>query len=189
MKQDVPLSIYVFIMVAVIIIAASAEFGMGRLAFCKCGVVSLWSGDINSNQNSQQFADPYTFTHITHGVLLYGFTRLAAGALPLAARGVLALAIESGWEGFENTDFVINRYRASTISLDYYGDSVLNSIGQLRAALIGFWFAARFRVRASVIGIVLLEILLAFWIRDSLLLNIIMLIYPISVVRNWQMGG
>ncbi len=180
---------YILVGVAIIVVAALAEFSLGRLAFCKCNVISLWSGDINSNQNSQEFADPYTFTHITHGVLLYGLAHLVGGGWSLGARAVFAIAIESGWEVFENTDFVINQYRAATISLDYYGDSVFNSVADILAVVVGFWFASRFPVHISFAFIILLEIMLVFWIRDSLLLNIIMLIYPIQAIKTWQLGG
>lgn len=161
---------------------------MGRTPTFKYGPVRPWSGDINSNQNSQQIADPYTFTHVTHGVGFYALLRLIAGSLPVGSRFILAMLIESAWEVFENTDFVINRYREATISLDYYGDSVINSIFDIFAAALGFWLAWRFRVPVSIIVIILLEVMLAFWIRDSLFLNILMLIYPLDVVRRWQMG-
>lgn len=169
--------------------AGFLELKMGRTPIFKYGPVRFWSGDINSNQNSQQLADPYSFTHITHGVLFYALLSVGpAGRLPLGFRAVIATALESAWEVFENTDFVINRYRAATISLDYYGDSVINSIFDIMAALFGFWLASRLSWPATIAVVILLEVILALWIRDSLLLNIIMLIYPLEAIKKWQMG-
>jgi hypothetical protein len=177
----------------ILTLLAAAEVGtllaMGRSATCRCGVVSLWSGDIWSNQNSQQLADAYSFTHVTHGVLFYWLLRGLAGRLPLGLRAILALSIEAVWEVFENTDATIQRYREATISLDYYGDSVLNSFGDLLFCLIGFALAARLPGRVALVGVVLLEIVLALWIRDSLLLNVLMLLYPIQLIKDWQLAG
>jgi len=118
----------------------------------------------------------------------YWLLWLVARKLPLGLRGVLAVALESGWEVFENSDMVIQRYRAATISLGYYGDSVLNSVGDILTAALGFTLAARLPTRVTVIGCILLEILLVLWIRDSLSLNILMLIHPFAAIKNWQLG-
>jgi hypothetical protein len=171
-----------------IIVAAVILLAMGRTLWGTPGQPGLWSGDIWSQLNSQLLADPYTFTHITHGLGLYGLLWFVAGNLPVRVRGVLAVAIESAWEILENTNWVIQRYREATISLDYYGDSVINSVGDISAAALGFVMASWLPTRLSVVGFVLLEIVLMIWIRDGFLLNIIMLIYPIPEVRSWQVG-
>src|SRR5262245_56769717 len=106
---------------------------MGRPLVCRCDVVRLWTSDAWGPENSQQLSDPYTFTHVTHGVLLYALPRLLAPRLSLPVRALLAIALESGWEVFENTDAVIERYRTATLALGYYGDSVLNSAGDIVA--------------------------------------------------------
>ncbi|MGE3707879.1 MAG: DUF2585 family protein, partial [Vicinamibacterales bacterium] len=162
---------------------------MGRPFTYRNGPVRLWSGDISSDQNSQQVADPYTFTHVTHGVLFYGVTRVA---LPFASRPVrmlVSLALEGAWEAYENTDTVIERYRAVTIALGYYGDSVLNSVADMLACLVGFWLTARAPRRVTVAWVIAVELALAFWIRDNLTLNLLMLISPIEAVRQWQAGA
>ncbi len=167
---------------------ALIELHMGRLPFCKCGVIRFWAGNIWSNENSQQFTDPYTFTHILHGVIFYALLRLATGRrLPLGARLLLAVLLESGWEVLENSNFIIDRYRAATISLDYYGDSVFNSMGDICAMMAGFFLAYKLPVRVTVVGAILLDVFLLFWIRDSLALNILMLIHPIAAIKSWQM--
>lgn len=171
----------------IILLAAGLELFMGRTLFYAHGPIRLWSGNVWSDQNSQQLADPYTFTHITHGVLLYFLVWLIARRLPLKARFVIVIALEAAWEVFENTSFVINRYRTATLSLDYYGDSVLNSVGDMLAAGIGFGLAAKLPTYATVMGVIILEIVLALWIRDGLLLNMVMLTYPVPAIKTWQL--
>jgi len=179
---------HALISIGIVVATVALLHAMGRIPFCKCGIVSLWSGDIGSNQNSQQFADPYTFTHVIHGVLIYGLLLLVAGKrMSLGARLVCAVALESGWEVLENTDFIINRYREATISLDYYGDSIFNSIGDILAMAVGFCLASRLPGRVSAIGALALDTALLFLIHDSLLVNIIMLIYPLDAIRQWQL--
>jgi hypothetical protein len=168
--------------------AAAAEFAMGRKLWGISGEPGFWSGNIRSSHNSQFMIDPYTFSHLTHGVLLYGFLWLAAKPLPRRARFVLAMALECAWEVFENTDLVIQRYRAETISLNYYGDSVMNSMCDILAAAAGFILAALLPARAALVAVIALEIALALWIRDSLLLNVVMLVRPIQAVRTWQLA-
>ncbi len=182
-------SSYAFILAVIAILASTAlvELRMGRLPFCKCGVIRPWSGDIWSNQNSQQFADPYTFTHILHGALIYALVWLIAGKrLPAGGRFVLAVFLESAWEVFENTDFIIQRYRDVTVSLNYYGDSVFNSIGDICAMMTGYFLASRLPVRITIAGGLLLDLFLLLWFRDSLALNILMLIYAVEGIRDWQ---
>lgn len=162
---------------------------MGRTLVCTCGKVTLWSGDIWSNENSQQLADAYSFTHLAHGIIFFLLLQLGAPKLSVQARLIIATLIESAWEITENTDMVINRYREVTISLDYYGDSVLNSTGDILAFVIGFLIATRLPWRYAIALLVVMETALAFWIRDGLLLNIIMLLSPIDALRQWQAGG
>jgi hypothetical protein len=176
------------ISVGIVAVTAVLLHAEGRIPFCKCGIVSLWAGDIWSNQNSQQFTDPYTFTHIIHGVLMYGLLWLIAGKrLSVGARLVCAVALESGWELLENSDFIIHRYRETTISLDYYGDSIFNSIGDITAMALGFGLAWRLPARVTAISALVLDTALLFLIHDSLLVNIVMLIYPIEAIRLWQL--
>lgn len=179
----------VVVATAVVALSAGLLLAMGRSLAYRHGPVRLWSGDTRSDQNSQQLADPYTFTHVTHGVLLFGLVGLLGRRLPTRTRVVIALALECAWEVFENTDAVIQRYRAATVSLGYYGDSVVNSVGDILAAAIGCLLAACLPAWGLIAGIVVVEGVLAVWIRDNLALNILMLLRPIEAIRRWQMGG
>jgi hypothetical protein len=177
------------LIVAIFAVAAAVEWQMGRPFTYRHGPVRLWSGNVQSDQNSQQIADPYTFTHFEHGAIFYGLTWLVMGRASLATRAVTAIAIETAWEAYENTDAVIERYRTETISLGYYGDSIVNSLADIAACLIGFLLAWRLPTRVTVVWIVAVEVILAFWIRDNLFLNILMLVRPLDAVRQWQMGA
>jgi hypothetical protein len=179
----------VAIIAALAICAGALELAMGRALTYQHGPVRLWVGDVQSDQNSQQITDPYTFTHVIHGAVFYGLTRAALGPSHLALRAVAAMTAESAWEALENTDMVINRYRAATVSLGYYGDSVLNSVADILACALGFLLAWRLPWRATCVWVVLVEVVLALWIRDNLTLNVIMLLHPIKAIQAWQLGA
>jgi hypothetical protein len=168
--------------------AAAAELMLGRKVWGISGQPGFWSGDINSEHNSQFLADPYSFSHITHGILLYGLLRLTGRSLPVSTRALIVLALEAGWEVLENTDLVINRYRAETISLHYFGDSVVNSMSDVAFCMMGFALAYLLPTRIAVVVAIVLEVALALWIRDGFALNIIMLIRPVGAIRAWQKG-
>ena len=175
--------------IGLVLITAMLELGMGRSLTYRNGPVRLWVGDINSDQNSQQLFDPYSFTHVIHGALFYGLTRAVMGPGSVGTRAAVTIALESAWEAYENTDTVINRYRAATIALGYYGDSVTNSIADILSCLLGFVLTHRLAWRWTIAWVAVTEVALAIAIRDNLTLNILMLIHPIDAIRRWQMGG
>ncbi|MCC7043426.1 MAG: DUF2585 domain-containing protein [Acidobacteria bacterium] len=171
---------------AVVLVAAAVLLGMGRVPICTCGTVKLWHGVVFSSENSQHLSDWYSFTHVVHGFAFYGLLWLVGRRWPMGIRLIAATAIEGAWEILENTNMVIERYREVTISLDYFGDSVINSVSDIVAMVLGFVVAARLPVWASVAMVAGLEIFLLIAIRDNLALNLLMLLAPIDAVREWQ---
>jgi hypothetical protein len=172
---------------ALIVLASGIALDlMGRVWWCEAGDYSPWSWIVNSRHNSQHLVDPYSFTHVLHGILEFWLIGLVFRKLPLAWRFVLAILIESSWEVVENTNYVINRYREATISLDYYGDSIANSMSDIVCCAIGFMIAYKIGRWWSLAVFVVMEVILLLWIRDSLLLNILMLLWPVDGVKSWQ---
>lgn len=170
-------------------ISATLLRAEGRLWWCRCGRAFLWAGDICSSHNSQHLFDPYSFTHLLHGFLYCALLALIVPRLDVMWRLFLAVCMAATWEVIENSEFIINRYRATTISHGYQGDTIANSMGDILCAAIGFTIARRLGFRRSVLCFLAIEAVLLFWIRDSLILNIIMLIHPVSVIKAWQVCG
>jgi hypothetical protein len=176
---------------AIVLLAATALllYLMGRPLICTCGSIDLWVGEPNSSRTSQMLSDWYSPSHIVHGFLFFAGLWLVGRRWPLERRFLVALAIEAAWEIVENTPLIINRYREETAALGYTGDSLLNSMSDIAMMGLGFLLARRLPVWASVVVVLILELVPLLVIRDNLTLNVWMLLAPNDALKAWQSGG
>lgn len=174
---------------AVVVTMVTVLRAMGRIYWCACGSLVPWSFDTWSRHNSQHLIDPYLGSHVLHGLIFYALFRLALGVDRTTLRLLGAMVLEAAWEIAENTPMVIDRYREGTASLDYTGDSIANSVSDLAACVAGYVLASRAPVWVTVTLGIVTELVMLAWIRDNLTLNVIMLVWPIEAIKQWQVAG
>ena len=179
---------YWLIALALVVVTAAILWWMGRPPICTCGEVKLWTGAVQSADNSQHLADWYTPSHIIHGFLFYGIGWLLLRRNPAGDRLLAAISIEASWEVLENSQFIIDRYREATMAFGYNGDSVINSVADICWMLVGFALARRLPVWITIGLAIAFELLTLLVIRDNLTLNVLMLVAPIDAIRIWQSG-
>jgi hypothetical protein len=175
-------------LIAVVGFTAAVLALFGRNLWCPVGDLVPWSWATASAHGSQHLLDPYSFTHFEHGVVFFALLSVVARRTPVRTRFLAAVTIAGAWEVLENSSFIIDRYRAQTIDAGYYGDSILNSLADMGWCALGFCVTAKVRWWASLGIMIAFEIGLALTIRDGLLLNVLMLIYPFDSIRAWQGG-
>ena len=181
-----------FVIVSMLVVfgvVAAIELYTGRSPLGPDGHFGWWDNNIWGNETSQRVADVYSFSHIIHGMLFYGFLWLVARRMPVKYRFLIALLVEGGWELLENSPIIIDRYRAATIALGYAGDSVLNSVCDVGMMAIGFLIARWSRIWVVICLIIVFELGCLFWVRDNLTLNVLMLVYPSQSIKAWQSEG
>jgi hypothetical protein len=174
---------------ALLVVAVVYLRWQGRVWWCACGHWNPVSLNVNSMHNSQHLIDPYSLSHVLHGILFYGILWLARRRISPGWRFAIAAAVEIAWEMMENSPIIINRYRTATMALGYSGDSIINSLGDVASFLCGYLLAKRAGLRWSVAIFLTVELLMLWWIRDNLALNVLMLLWPIDAIRKWQSGG
>jgi hypothetical protein len=187
--QPLPPRLAIILPIAVVAAGALALAAMRHPWICTCGTVKLWYSGLNTSQDSQHLTDWYSWTHIEHGLLFYFALWLVARRMPLSWRFLLATGVEVSWEIVENSPWIIDRYRTETISLNYFGDSIVNSVGDVLSMMLGFLMAVRLPTWFGVAFVVAVEVALAVLIHDNLTLNVIMLLFPIEALRQWQAGA
>ena len=195
MGKLIPNRLTILVSIGITVIAVLVLLAMDRPPICECGYVKLWHGQINDSGNSQHISDWYTPSHIIHGMIFYAlgywlFVRRGWGGKNAIRWGFpLAVALEAGWEVLENTPFVINRFRAVTANFGYSGDSVLNSFADIGWMSLGFYLALRLPVKVTLALALIGELVAGYVVRDNLTLNVIMLLFPIDAIAEWQAAG
>jgi hypothetical protein len=186
--ERISVGTYLLVGAALIGVQALILFAMGRSLICTCGYVRLWGGIASGPEISQQLTDWYTYSHVIHGIGFYFVLWMIAPRAPVAVRFMLALGLEVSWEIFENTTFIINRYRQSAIAQGYFGDSIINSVADTLASVFGFFLARTLPVWGTAALAVSIELLLLYMVRDNFTLNVIQLIHPMEALSHWQAG-
>ncbi len=192
MAKLIPNRLTILVSVGIAIATVLILLAMDRPPICECGEVKLWHGQINDAGNSQHISDWYTPSHIIHGMIFYAlgwlmFSKWGWGGANGVRWGLpLAVLLESAWEVLENTQMVIERFRSVTANFGYSGDSVLNSFADICWMGFGFYLAMRLPVRVTIALAVIGEVIAAWVVRDNLTLNVIMLVFPIDAIAEWQ---
>lgn len=187
--MNISLSQVIYICAGMFSLQAATLYLLGQPAICTCGYVKIWEGVVMSSGNSQHLIDWYTFSHIIHGVLFYALFWKLFPKMPVSTRLLFAFGLEVGWEILENTPWVIEHYREQALAQGYVGDSIINSLSDTGAMVIGYIFASRASLKVVVLVSLLLEVAVGYQIRDNLTLNVINWIHQFDFIWRWQNGS
>ena len=187
--QNISIRVWIIVGVCLVALQALILFLFGQPWICECGDIKLWEGVVRSSGNSQHISDWYTLSHVIHGFIFYGLLSYFVPRLSIGVRFALAIGVEVAWEILENTPMVINYYRQQALAQGYIGDSIINSVSDTIAMLVGFYVAWKVPVKAAVALAILLELIALYFIRDNLFLNVLGFIYVFPFITEWQMVG
>lgn len=115
--------------------------------------------DLDGDKTSQQLLDIYSFSHISHGIIFYYILNNINISLVKNNSFIISLILEIAFEIFENTPYVINKYRKKKEYKNYSGDSIINIIGDTLSMIFGYYFAQK-SFKYSFVFLILSEILL-----------------------------
>jgi hypothetical protein len=173
---------------AIIALQALILWAMDHPLICTCGRIDFWHGNHAGPETSQHLTDWYTPSHVIHGLLFYLLLWLVAPRLSVGTRLVMAVGLEAAWEVIENTPWLMARYREGALAAGYFGDSIVNSVADTFAMMLGFVLARLLPPWSTVVLAVALELVALVSIRDNLTLNIIQLLHPTEAISRWQTG-
>ena len=110
--------------------------------------------------------DPYSITHISHGILFY-YIMNYINPKQNQNNLYISLLIETTWEILENTTLIKIYREYDKYSENYIGDSIVNILSDIIFMIIGFLFASKYKFSAFMFFIVS-EIILYIKIKDNL---------------------
>jgi hypothetical protein len=180
---------WMYAAIGLIVVQALVLYLFGQPPICTCDSVKLWEGTVLGPGNSQHLTDWYTYSHVIHGLLFYLGLWYFFPRLSVWQRLACAVFIEAAWEIAENTPVVINHYRQQALAAGYTGDSIINSVSDTCAMVLGFLVARKWPLWAAIALGLGFELWVAYSIRDNLALNVVNLIYQFDIISAWQSGA
>lgn len=119
--------------------------------------INIIDYNLDAPGTSKQILDIYSFSHITHGILFYFVFKYLK--IPIIQAFGLSIILEIILEIFENTPYIINKYRERPEYVNYQGDSIVNMIGDLLSMIIGFYLSFKNK-NIAIIYLIITELIL-----------------------------
>lgn len=174
---------------ALLCIQMATLYAYGKSPICACGHFVFWEGIRSPIGNSQALLDWYTFLHISQGVLSYVLLWYFFPDMPVASRFLVAVGVQFLWEIVENSPLMVSLYRLQVLSNSYSGDSLPNSFTDTLSVIIGFLWAWRLPILASIGLCILLDSIPLIIIHDDLVLGAVNFIHRFPTIEAWQMAA